>query len=109
MMAVMATATMLLVSGVAWGAKDIYQKQSTFNEAVDLRIRHLEVFKAELLANDWTQSKALFDERTITLDKRVTRTEDAVLGMKESLTRIENKLDKLTMDYMPESNRKGGP
>jgi hypothetical protein len=97
-MGVMAAVTMLLVSGVAWGARDIYHKQSSFNEAVDQRIRHLEVFRAELTVNDWSQAKAMFDERTITLDKRVTRTEDAVLGMKESLVRIENKLDKLTTE-----------
>lgn len=94
------TATMIAVLSIGWFLRDIYIQQKHFNRDVDERVRLLELHRAEVAigkftTSEWLTAKSVIDERASNLDKRITRTEDAVVGVREALGRIEAKLDKL--------------
>lgn len=98
-MGIVGSATLFTVAAIGWFIRDIYISQKTFNAELDQRVRVLEIFRAEsasssFSAADWITSKAILDDRDVNLDKRITRVEDAIPAIKQSLERIEIKLDK---------------
>lgn len=85
---------------IGYFVRDIHLSQRNFNEKIDRRVSRLELDAAatsgtRFTSGDWTTAKASIDERAASLDKRVTRTEDAVLAIKDTLTRMDAKLDRI--------------
>lgn len=75
---------------VMWTVKSGYSDQKLFNAEIHRRVSALELEAAGSAGSRVT----MMDFSG--LDKRVTRTEDAVITLKEYLPRIEKKLDELT-------------
>lgn len=90
-----------LVGVAAYFAKGQVEEIKQFNREVDNRVatleRENEVSKATAFTiNQWMTAKNLLDSNLATQDKRIQRTEDAVVAIKEYLPRMEQKLDQLT-------------
>jgi hypothetical protein len=67
---------------------------------MDNRVRAIEIAHASSAANrftntDWTHQKSSLDDRHNLIDQRVTRQEQNALAIKDILSRIESKLDRL--------------
>jgi chromosome segregation ATPase len=64
----------------------------------NIRVAKLELAEARAESNrftsgDWASAKARIDEDRQNLDRRITRQEEAMLAIKETLDRIEEKID----------------
>jgi hypothetical protein len=75
---------------------DVYGKMAVMDD----RVRDLQVNAASTNGNrfssvDWTRAKDSLDEERALLDRRITRLEEAIPPIKESLSRIEDKIDKI--------------
>lgn len=76
--------------------KDVLSSLSNIDErVVNLELRNAEVSGNRFTSGDWANHKALLDDRANALDRRVIRLEEAIPPIKDSLIRIENKLDKM--------------
>lgn len=69
-----------------------------FNE-YDTSIRSIQLEQARsgvgrFTAESWHEQKKILDAQAILTERRITRLEEAVPSIKESLVRIENKIDK---------------
>jgi hypothetical protein len=91
----------LLLGVVGWYAARTADEQKQFNRQVNERVSALEMESARTSGNrftsmDWVAAKSAIDATVNSHDKRITRMEDAVLSIKETLPRIEKKLDDLS-------------
>ena len=99
---------LVVVLGVCgYFLRDIYIKQTAFNERIDQRVQNLEFFKAstdssKFTSSDWVSAKSVLDERDVSMDKRITRVEDAIPVIRSTLDksaialeRIEQKVDRI--------------
>ncbi len=89
----------LVLAACGWFARNVYIEQKAFNQDVSIRVSALEIKQAETAGNrftsaDWVNAKSTLDERDVNMDKRITRLEDAVPAIRQSLERIEMKLDR---------------
>ena len=94
-----------LISVAVWGLRENFQNQNDFNKKTDARLHLLELTNAASLAStftavDWNRNKLLIETQheQMNADRhgltvRLTRQEDAVTNLKETLARIEKKLD----------------
>jgi hypothetical protein len=85
----------LLMGAIIYFAKDTYHRITTDLDSMDQRVDVLEVADAKIAGNrftsqDWATAKSQIDEDRAILDRRVTRLEEAIPFIKESLIRIEN-------------------
>ncbi len=70
---------------------------------MDTRLRMMELWRAEASGRafnsaDWAEQKATLDQDTSDLDRRVTRLEEAIPPIKESLLRIESTTEAIRED-----------
>jgi hypothetical protein len=79
-----------LAGYILWTVQNAYAEQKAFNAELHRRVSLLEFESAGNAINHVTLKEFTG------LDKRVTRTEDAVVTLREYLPRIEKKLDELT-------------
>ena len=75
---------------IMWTVQAGYSEQRSFNAEIHRRVSALELESAGFASSRVTMGDFS------SLDKRVTRAEDAVIALKEYLPRIERKLDELT-------------
>ena len=75
---------------IFWTVQSSYSEQKAFNSDIHRRVSSLEIEAASAFGSRVTMGDFS------SLDKRVTRAEDAVVALKEYLPRIERKLDELT-------------
>lgn len=89
-----------VVSFLGWlGTRALDRIEEGFKDH-DGRLGRLEISGARLdslsfTAQHWADAKARIDEDRANLDRRVTRLEEAIPAIKETLLRIEGKVDKL--------------
>lgn len=89
----------LIVLGIlGFLLRDIYNRQQEFNTEVDQRIGAIEMRHAQdasLSLVEWHAVRSQIDTSINNLDKRVTRSEDNLLMIKEGLQEINRKIDGL--------------
>lgn len=88
------------ISIMAWVGNQVWGEARSWMRELDGRVSTLEIKDAKMDASkfttgDWAQAKARMDEDRANLDRRITRLEEAVPAIKETLMRIENKIDKI--------------
>jgi hypothetical protein len=92
--------TMLTVGVIGWFLREAAIKQDKFNNDIEKRVRDVETLQSQSAASrfsvsDWINAKALLDERDATLDKRLTRQEDAMMVIKDELSKLNQKMDRV--------------
>jgi hypothetical protein len=93
--------SLLLVLGIlGFFLRDVYYQQREFNDGVQKRVAALELKMAETAGNrftsgDWVTAKGNIDGSIQSLQVRIQRVEDAVVGINATLTKIDNKLDRV--------------
>jgi hypothetical protein len=80
--------------------RGIWAEAREWMQAMDHRVVQLELKEARSDSNrftsqHWTDAKSRLDEDRANMDRRVTRLEESVPQIKESMIRIETKIDKL--------------
>lgn len=93
------TAVIVILGTLGFFLRDIYYQQKEFNDGIQKRVAQMELWKAETQGNrftstDWTTAKGNIDGSIQSLQVRIQRVEDAVVGINSSLTKIDAKLDK---------------
>ena len=88
----------IMLPVLAWFLLNLYQAQASMAEQTASRVASMELWRAEVAGNrfssgDWMRAKENLDASLANLDKRVTRTEDSLQTIKETLARIERKID----------------
>lgn len=94
------TIAILMLGALGWFVKGTYDEQRLFNKQVDSRLGAIEINQAKaeaarFTAAEWLAAKNIIDASLANQDKRITRTEDAIIVLKETLPRMEKKLDDL--------------
>ena len=95
------TALIAAVIGImGYVGNQVWQEARVWMRLMDGRVDRLEIDGARTSGNrftagDWAQAKAAIDNDRANLDRRITRLEEAVPTIKETLLRIESKVDKL--------------
>jgi hypothetical protein len=89
-----------VISIMGFVGNQIWAEARAWMREFDGRVARLEISEARtdgnrFSSNDWAVAKARLDEDRANMDRRVTRLEEAVPVIKESLLRIETKLDKI--------------
>lgn len=92
-------AVTVAIFAMGWFVREWAIEQRKFNEKINERVAVLEVESAKLSGSrftsvEWTSAKTILDERDVNMDKRITRVEDAIPAIRQSLERIEAKLEK---------------
>lgn len=82
---------------IGYFVRDIHLSQRNFNEKIDHRVSRLELDAAATSGNrftssDWAAAKSVLDERSAGFDKRITRLEDAIPQIRDTLLEIKNDL-----------------
>lgn len=93
-----------LSSQLVGNLKDQLGELKKLNSAMHDRVTSLELYRAASVASkftlaEWVAGKAAIDAMLVSQDKRITRTEDAIISIKQTLQdalpRMENKIDGL--------------
>lgn len=95
--------TLLITAVIAifgWVGNNIWSEARSWMKEFDGRVHNLEIQEAKTDGNrftnvDWTRAKMEIDARNNEMDRRITRLEEAVPAIKETLIRIDAKLDKI--------------
>jgi hypothetical protein len=90
----------VLVGIVGWYAASAAAEQKAFNAKVNERVSALELESARNSGNrftaaEWLAGKNVMDAALANQDKRITRTEDAIIVLKETLPRMEKTLNEI--------------
>jgi hypothetical protein len=80
----------------SWFLNDVYSKM----KILDDNIQEIRIWRAETQGNrfssqDWTAAKTILDADKSNLDRRITRLEESIPPIRESLIRIETSVNKL--------------
>ena len=91
---------MAVVSLMGYVGNQIWSEARGWMRTFDNRVTRLEIQEARsdssrFTSGDWAQAKQQLDEDRANLDRRITLLEEAVPAIKESLLRIETKIDKM--------------
>lgn len=89
-----------LSSQLVGNLKDQLGELKKLNSAVHDRVTSLELDRAanttsKFTLSEWIAGKAAIDNMLAAQDKRITRTEDAIITIQQTLPRMENKIDGL--------------
>lgn len=90
----------LLLCIVGFFVRDVYQTQIAFNKAIEARVNSAEQTAAISTASrftttDWMRAKETLDATIVSLDKRVSRVEDATVSIKGDVAAIRASIDRL--------------
>lgn len=98
----------LALGALAWFANGMAQEQKLFNQSINRRVTDLELYHAKIessrfSASDWSAARAGIDSSLTSAEKRITRLEDVATAtresigeIKQSLRRVEEKIDRIT-------------
>jgi len=99
LMPLLSVLTAAVIGVMGFVGNQIWQEARVWMRELDGRVGKLEIQEARTDGNrftsgDWAAAKTRIDEDRAIIDRRITRLEESVPQIKESLLRIETKLDK---------------